>query len=237
MRKQTWLIWLCIILGMALSGCQLENGFHREEKIVLKGKVMDDASGKALWNGTVELNGMKTYIDHGVFHIENLSPGPHIITVAGEFYKTKQVHVSLNKGTQMVDIYMTPIFSAADLDLFARMVHAEARGEIYTGQVAVAASILNRVRHHNYPNTLRGVLTQRTNGYANYSPIDDGSINLPANESARNAVRDALVGWDPSLGATGFFAPAKVPNRNNWVWRQVPIIDIGNHRFFRAVID
>jgi N-acetylmuramoyl-L-alanine amidase len=50
-------------------------------------------------------------------------------------------------------------------------------------------------------------------------------------------VKDALAGWDPSQGATGFFAPAKVPNRRNWVWQQVPIVQIGNHLFFKAQID
>lgn len=122
-------------------------------------------------------------------------------------------------------------FSAADLDLFARLVHSEAAGEPYVGQVAAAASVLNRISSSRYPNTLRGVIYQVANGYYQYSPVLDGRISIPANETARRAVRDAINGWDPSLGATGFYNPRKTSNQ--WVRQQPVTTVIGNHVFFR----
>ncbi|HOB86255.1 MAG TPA: LysM peptidoglycan-binding domain-containing protein [Bacillota bacterium] len=121
--------------------------------------------------------------------------------------------------------------SAADLDLFARLVHAEAAGEPYLGQVAVAASVLNRVKSPLYPNTVRQVILQVVNGYYQYSPVQDGRINLPAGASAHRAVQEALNGSDPSLGATGFYNPAKT---SNWWVRSRPVTTvIGNHVFFK----
>ncbi len=122
-------------------------------------------------------------------------------------------------------------YSAAELDLFARLVHSEAVGESYTGQVAVAASVLNRVSSSRYPNTLPGVINHVVNGYYQYSPVLDGRINLPANESARRAVADAISGQDPSLSATGFYNPSKTTNQ--WVRQQPVTTVIENHVFFR----
>lgn len=121
--------------------------------------------------------------------------------------------------------------SAADIDLFARLVHSESAGEPYIGQVAVAASVLNRVRDPRYPSTVRGVILEVWNGYYQYSPVLDGRINIPAGETAYRAVRDALNGWDPSLGATGFYNPGKTSNQ--WVRSQPVTTVIGNHVFFR----
>lgn len=122
-------------------------------------------------------------------------------------------------------------FSAAELDLFARIVHAESAGEIFVGQVAVAATILNRMNSTRYPNTLSGVVYQVESGFYQYSPVLDGRINLPANDSARRAVAEAINGADPSLGATGFFNPRKTTNQ--WVRQQPVTVVIGNHVFFR----
>ena len=122
-------------------------------------------------------------------------------------------------------------FSAADLDLFARIVHAESEGEPFQGQVAVAASILNRIRSTRYPNTMPGVVNQKSNGYFQYSPVLDGRINRPASESAKKAVQEALNGNDPSGGALGFFNPAKTSNQ--WVRSQLVTTTIGSHVFFK----
>ncbi len=121
--------------------------------------------------------------------------------------------------------------SRKDMDLFARLVHAEAGGEPYIGQVAVAASVLNRLQDERYPDTVREVILQVWNGYYQYSPVLDGRINLPANDAARRAVMDALRGADPSRGATGFYNPELTDDR--WVRHQCVTMVIGNHVFFR----
>ncbi|MBS4030979.1 MAG: cell wall hydrolase [Clostridiales bacterium] len=122
-------------------------------------------------------------------------------------------------------------FSAADLDLFARIVHAEAAGETFQGQVAVAASIINRIRSTRYPNTMPGVVNQKVSGYFQYSPVLDGRINRPAGESAKKAIQEALNGNDPSNGALGFYNPAKTSNQ--WVRSQPVTTTIGRHVFFK----
>lgn len=123
------------------------------------------------------------------------------------------------------------IYGTGELDLFARLVHSEASGEPYVGQVAVAATILNRVESPSYPNTIAGVIYQVVGRHYQYSPVLDGRINLPANQTAYQAVRDALEGWDPSNGALGFYNPRKTANQ--WVRRQQVTTVIGNHVFFR----
>lgn len=122
-------------------------------------------------------------------------------------------------------------FSAKEIDLLARLVHSESAGEPYIGQVAVAATVLNRIESHLYPNTLSGVIYQVTNGHYQYSPVLDGRINQPAGETAYNAVYDALKGWDPSGNALGFYNPKKTGNQ--WVRQQQVTTVIGNHVFFR----
>lgn len=122
-------------------------------------------------------------------------------------------------------------FTEADMDLFARIVHAEAEGESFEGQVAVAASILNRIRSELYPNTMSGVVYQVVSGKYQYSPVLDGRISRAAGESAKRAVLEALNGDDPTGGATGFYNPAKT--NNQWVRSRPVTRIIGNHVFFK----
>lgn len=126
----------------------------------------------------------------------------------------------------------TGSLSAADSDLLARLVRAEAEGEPYEGQVAVAAAVLNRLRDPRYPDTIPGIIYQVLDGkYYQFCPVADGRINLPATASSKRAVQDALQGWDPSGGAIGFYNP--VTATNSWV-RQRPVTAvIGNHVFYK----
>jgi N-acetylmuramoyl-L-alanine amidase len=120
--------------------------------------------------------------------------------------------------------------SQSDIDLLARLVTAESDGEPFEGQVAVAATILNRLNDPRYPKTIPGIIYQVDNGYYQYSPVLDGRIANPAGSSAYQAVTAALSGWDPSKGANGFYNPAKTVNQ--WVRSQSITTAIGNHVFF-----
>lgn len=122
-------------------------------------------------------------------------------------------------------------FSSSDIELLARLVGAEARGESYIGQVAVAATVLNRVKSSSYPNTISGVVYQVANGFIQYCPVRDGSINRPASETARSAARDAINGWDPSNGAVSFYNPRTATNA--WIRTRPVTAVIGNHMFVR----
>ena len=117
--------------------------------------------------------------------------------------------------------------SNADLNLLARVVYGEARGEPYTGQVAVAAVVLNRVRSSQFPNSISGVAYQP----GAFSIVADGQINLTPNSTAIRAARDAMNGWDPTGGAIYYYNPAKTTNK--WIYSRPVLTRIGNHVFAR----
>ena len=112
-----------------------------------------------------------------------------------------------------------------NLNLLARLVYGEARGEPYTGQVAVAAVVLNRVKSSSFPNTISGVIYQS----GAFDVVKDGQINLTPNSTAIKAAQDALNGWDPSYGAIYYFNPKTATNK--WIWSRPMTVTIGNHRF------
>ena len=119
-----------------------------------------------------------------------------------------------------------------EMKLFAQLVHAEASGEPYSGKVAVAATVLNRIHDKNYPDNLKGVIFQLESGHCQYSPVRDGRIWQEADQSAWRAIKDALEGEDPTGGATSFYNPRKTDDR--WVRRQPVTNVIGNHVFFKS---
>ena len=113
----------------------------------------------------------------------------------------------------------------SNLNLLARAIYGEARGEPYEGMVAVAAVILNRVRSSNFPSSVAGVIYQP----GAFTAVDDGQINLKPNQTAYRAAQDALNGWDPSGGALYYFNPNTATNK--WIWSRPLTVVIGKHRF------
>ena len=115
--------------------------------------------------------------------------------------------------------------TSGNLALLARLISAEARGEPYSGQVAVGAVVLNRVEHPSFPNTISGVIYQS----GAFTCITDGQWNAAVADSAYSAARDALNGWDPSGGAIYYFNPSTATS--GWIWSRPYITTIGKHRF------
>ncbi len=112
-----------------------------------------------------------------------------------------------------------------DVNLLARLISAEARGEPYAGQVAVGAVVLNRMKHPSFPNTMSGVIYQS----GAFTCLSDGQFYKPVADSAYKAARDALSGWDPTGGAIYYFNPATATSR--WIWSRPTLVVIGKHRF------
>lgn len=112
-----------------------------------------------------------------------------------------------------------------DLYLLAKLVHSEARGESYTGQVAVAAVVLNRVDDSRFPNTIAGVIYQP---WA-FTAINDGQFNLEPNQTAYQAARDAMNGWDPTYGAVYYYNPKTATS--SWIRNTKTVTVIGQHVF------
>lgn len=115
--------------------------------------------------------------------------------------------------------------SGSDLYLLAKCVYAEARGEIYQGQVAVAAVILNRVKSPDFPNTIAGVIYQP---WA-FTAVHDGQINLEPDATAYSAAQDALNGWDPTYGCL-YYYNAKTAT-SQWIFDRTTVVTIGQHVF------
>ena len=151
----------------------------------------------------------------------------------GAIYMKKLISIILGavlafSGTFHYD--MKPVYAAgtaSDLQLLARAVNGEARGEPYEGQVAVAAVILNRVKHSSFPNTVSGVIYQP----GAFTAVSDGQINVPIAENSTvfKACRDAMNGWDPSYGCIYYFNPDTATS--SWIWSRPHVITIGKHRF------
>ena len=117
--------------------------------------------------------------------------------------------------------------SSSDLYLLAKCIYAEARGEPYVGQVAVGAVILNRVKSSQFPNTISGVIYQP---WA-FTAVHDGQINLEPNNTAYQAARDALNGWDPTYGSIYYYNPATATS--SWIYSRETTVVIGRHTFAR----
>lgn len=115
--------------------------------------------------------------------------------------------------------------SSSNVNLLARLIYGEARGETYTGQVAVGAVVLNRVKSSLFPNTISGVIYQS----GAFDAVSDGQINMAPDSTAKKAAQDAINGWDPSYGAIYYFNPSTATNK--WIWSRPLTVTIGKHRF------
>lgn len=115
--------------------------------------------------------------------------------------------------------------SNSDLYLLAKLIYSEARGEIYTGQVAVGAVVLNRVADAGFPNTLQGVIYQP---WA-FTALHDGQFQLEPNGTAYQAAQDAMNGWDPSYGSLYYYNPTTATSQ--WIFSRTTVVVIGNHVF------
>lgn len=141
-----------------------------------------------------------------------------VVILSGVFFRLKNqevIYAATNKG------------NTSDLQLIARAINGEARGETYEGQVAVGAVILNRVNDSRFPNTIAGVIYQS----GAFTAVADGQINVPIAEDSTvvKAAQDALNGWDPTGGAVYYFNPDTATS--SWIWSRPQIKTIGSHIF------
>lgn len=142
------------------------------------------------------------------------------------YQKSRGLQVDGIAGPQTLkSLGITSGYNNNDIQLLARAVHAEARGEPYRGQVAVAAVILNRVKSPSFPNSISGVIYQP----GAFSSVNDGQINLAPSTNAQNAAREAMNGTDPTYGSIYFYNPAKTTNK--WIRSRPVVTTIGAHVF------
>ena len=135
--------------------------------------------------------------------------------------------IIINNNQKELNVSYAASSNASDLQLMARAINGEARGEPYEGQVAVGAVILNRVKSSQFPNTIAGVIYQS----GAFTAVADGQINVPIEEgsSVYKAAKDAMNGWDPTGGCIYYFNPDTATNK--WIWSRPQVKTIGKHIF------
>ena len=135
--------------------------------------------------------------------------------------------VILDKNNTNSNISYAATSKTSDIQLMARAINGEARGEPYEGQVAVGAVIMNRVKDSKFPNTIAGVIYQS----GAFTAVADGQINAPIAEDSTvyKAAQDAMNGWDPTGGCLYYFNPDTATNK--WIWSRPYVKTIGKHRF------
>lgn len=159
--------------------------------------------------------------------------GSQTVSAVKSFQKKNRLTVDGIAGTQTLKAMGITSSSSSssssnnssNVNLLARVVYGEARGEPYTGQVAVAAVVLNRVKSSKFPNSILGVVYQS----GAFDAVADGQINMTPDTTAKKAAQDALNGWDPSYGAIYYFNPSTATNK--WIWSRPMTVTIGKHRF------
>ncbi|RAK11192.1 N-acetylmuramoyl-L-alanine amidase [Halanaerobium saccharolyticum] len=133
-----------------------------------------------------------------------------------------------NEAVRSDDFHSYKNFSADEIEILASIINAEARGESYDGKVAVGAVIINRVYHPSFPNSIREVVYQS----GQFTPVENGMINLSPDSDSFKAAYDAVSGLDPSQGSLYFYNPAKSRNPSFFAGRE-KVVTIGNHVFLK----
>lgn len=170
------------------------------------------------YNGDIDgIYGYQTYNAVKWFQSKN---GLDVDGIAGP-----QTLAALGMPSDTTTSNATGVSSSKDANLLARIIHGEARGEPYTGKVAVGAVVLNRTRDSRFPKTIAGVIYQP----GAFDAVDDGQINLAPDNSSLKAAQDALNGWDPTYGCIYYYNPATATSK--WIWTRPIIIRIGKHNF------
>lgn len=211
---------------------------------ILGGQAMGRATAEQNLKGVAE-TGIEALVDSGMI-CYTVREGDTLSEIAAHFDISLRSLVQANKLDTTVihpsDVLLIPgksadldtvlsrgNFSREDLYLLARAIYAEARGESFTGQVAVGAVILNRLESPDFPKSIREVIMQRNKSTYQFSPVADGSINLEPDKTAINAAAQALLGWDPTNGALFFYNPHIASDK--WIKTLPVMARIGNHVF------
>lgn len=184
-------------------------------------QVQEKLKSRGYYDGAVDgIYGMQTYEAIVQFQKDNKLKADGI---AGS-RTLEKLGISIGSGTSGIGETAQSDINE-DVRLLASIIHGEARGEPYEGQVAVGAVVLNRVASRDFPNTIADVIYQP----GAFDAVADKQFYLPPNETAIRAAKDALAGWDPTNGALYYWNPQTATSR--WIW-SVPITStIGRHVF------
>ncbi len=118
-------------------------------------------------------------------------------------------------------------YTEEELDLLARLIYFEARGECYEGQVAIGAVVMNRLKTSGFPNTIHDIIYQKNQ----FSPVGSSKWDDEITDygTCYQAAIEALNGVDPTGGATFFYNPRI--STSQWIFTRPVVKVIGNHNF------
>lgn len=239
MRRKITMLFLATLLIVAGLLSQLKPLDKSEDSIAALSQygssgqevtnIQTRLSRWGYYSGDIDgLYGYLTYIAVRDFQIKNgLTAdgiaGPETLAAlglpAGNGQNTGQSKNQNTSNQQNTD------YASGDVNLLARLIHGEARGEPYEGKVAVGAVVLNRTRDPRFPKTLAGVIYQP----GAFDAVYDGQINLAPDASSLSAAQDAMNGWDPSYGCVYYYNPNTATS--SWIWSRQIVVQIGEHNF------
>lgn len=216
-----------ILIGVAGAGYVVYDNFIKEESVYALSKLGSTGNEvKRVQTKLKELGYYKGSID-GIYGSGTKKAVTSFqrncgITADGICGKQTLLYLGLGGSSSSSS---NSAYSSSDVELLAKVISAEARGESYEGQVAVGAVILNRVAHPSFPDSLSGVIYQK----GAFSCVNDSNWYQPVAESSKRAARDALNGWDPTGGAIFYFNAKKT--NDSFMHSRTVIKEIGNHKF------
>ena len=221
-RISVFLFILFLVIVLVVLGLSKYNEVEALSKYGSRGNEVSQIQEKlkrwGYYNGSIDgIYGSKTLSAVKAFQRKN---GLTVDGIAGQ--KTVSA-MGINSSSSSSNAGNNT--NSNDVNLLARVIYGEARGEPYTGQVAVGAVIMNRVKHNSFPNTLASVIYQS----GAFDAVADGQVNLSPDSTAKKAAQDAINGWDPSYGAIYYFNPSTATNK--WIWSRPLTVVIGKHRF------
>ncbi len=220
MKKKIILIITVMILLIMTSAYLINGHVEALSKYGSRGNEVKQIQEKlkrwGYYNGSVDgIYGSQTLAAVKSFQRKN---GLTVDGIAGEKTLAAMGITSSNSSSSSTS-------NSNDVNLLAHIIYGEGRGEVYRGQVAIGAVILNRVKSSSFPNTIAGVIYQK----GAFDAVSDGQINMEPDSTARKAAQDAINGWDPSYGAIYYFNPSTATNK--WIWSRPLTVVIGKHRF------
>ncbi|MFR7272483.1 cell wall hydrolase [Streptococcus pneumoniae] len=158
-------------------------------------------------------------LNPAVQNLDLIYIGQTINTSKNEHNTNKNSKVNVKKESK------TTTNNKSEVDLLARLIRAEAQGESYSGKVAVGEVVINRVNSSEFPNSIRSVIYQS----GQFSPVSNGSINVPADSDSLKAAQEALGSGSNVGDALYFYNPRTASNR--WLDSKPTKAVIGSHNF------
>jgi len=213
MKRLRTLIFLCVLVAGAMAA-----GAPAHAEAVLK----YGSSGDYVWDLQYRLKTLSLFDQEMTGYF-----GSHTRQAVVKFQRKYGLQADGVVGPATWKALRRHSLNKSEMDIMARIIYGEARGEPYKGQVAVGAVVMNRIRSGQFPDTIRGVVFQP----GAFTAVDDGQYWLTPNATAYKAALDAVRGWDPTYGALYYFNPKTATSK--WIWSRQQTVTIGNHIFAR----